>query len=894
MAYAAVVLLMQSLEQILQSDHSHLLHVSKDQIGSLLDEVNFLKLFLQEDSDEREHDHQLEIQIRDAALKAADFIDSRLYISQARRATACSPEESIGWKQISLIAHRSFPQIVKEIKSIKSEVVQLFEKKSISDRKFIMPSDFTPIAEEDSNKLVGLDDDIVKLLNQLCGFPLHRQVIPIVGMGGIGKTTLAGRIYNDPFTIYHFYVRAWITIPQKNLTSQPYRVRGMFLGLLKCFANVTYDARQMTNEELGEKVYKALKGMRYLVVLDDMWQTRDWDVLKRFLPDDKNGSRVMLTSRLGDIAAYVHPSGSAHHMHFLQAAESWKLLESKLFPKESCPKKLIQIGKRIAVKCEGLPLAIVVVAGILSKMDRTQRSWTKLAESVDRSIVAEDPEHCKKILALSYDYLPNFLKACFLYMGAFPKDYEIPVSRLIWLWIAEGFVLPVRSKCLEDVANDYLEDLVNRNLILVGKRRLNGRIKTCRIHDLLRELCMIEAQNKNFLHVIERYTQAFLVGAVAPRRISLLLADILHLKMRPMPLTRSFMLYDMHKNLPDMFLLKVMDRVDFKLLRVLDIELLQSNHFPIEIVELIHLRYLALAINCELPGSIFKLQNLQTLIIDHIWDGQYLPREIWMMPQLRHIRLKRGCYFPRPHSRGIKEKSQLVLQNLQTLSTLTGPVSCSQEVFACLPALKKLEIFATEGNSQAEQTSEYFSNLACLDQLETLKCSFLYGPRNHRLPSGDLFPANLKKLTLSGSFLPWEDMAKLAVLPKLEVLKLRSFAFEGDVWRAVEGGFFQLKLLLVENSDPPRWDADASHFPNLQQLVLRECHRLTEIPQGIGDITTLQTIEVQDCSFCIIRSAGRIHQQQQMLGNDELGIRIITTSGDNHSGVLFIFFQAES
>ncbi|KAL0390401.1 UNVERIFIED_CONTAM: putative disease resistance protein [Sesamum calycinum] len=338
------------------------------------------------------------------------------------------------------------------------------------------------------------------------------------------------------------------------------------------------------------------------------------------------------------------------------------------------------------------------------------------------------------ILALSYNYLPNFLKACFLYMGAFPKDYEIPVSRLIWLWIAEGFVLPVRSKCLEDVANDYLEDLVNRNLILVGKRRLDGRIKTCRIHDLLRDLCMIEAQNENFLHVIERYAQVFLMGAIAPR---------------------------------------LMDRMDFKLLRVLDIELLQSNHFPIEIVELIHLRYLALAINCELPGSISKLQNLQSLIIDHIWEGQYLPREIWMMPQLRHIRLKRGCYFPRPHSRGIKEKSQLVLQNLQTLSTLTGPKSSVAE--------------------------------------------------------WDHFPANLKKLTLTGSFLPWEDMAKLAVLPKLEVLKLRSLAFEGHVWRAVEGGFFQLKLLLVENSDPMIWDADASHFPNLQQLVLRECHRLTEI-----------------------------------------------------------------
>ncbi|KAI3469011.1 hypothetical protein Pfo_025674 [Paulownia fortunei] len=849
MAYAAVVLLMQNLEEILLPD-SYLIHLNRDQIGSLQKELSFLKMFL-EKSDEREYDHEmvkkLEIQIRDAARKAADIIDSHVYISNTR--PACLPERDFGWMQISLIAHQSFTQMVNQIKSVKLEVGQLFENE-ISDGKNMpagipSPQDLTPSSSDAEDKLVGIDADIEKLLDGLSGPTLHRQVIPIVGMGGIGKTTLAERIYSDLLVDYHFDIRAWITIPERRTMPPAYRVREM-----------------------------------YLVVLDDMWQTIDWDILKMFLPDDKNGSRIILTSRLGDISVYVNPTGSPHFMHFLKAAESWELLESKLFPKESCPEELIEIGKRIAVKCQGLPLAIVVVAGILNKMDKTLESWMKIAGDVE-SLVVKDAEHCINILALSYNYLPNSLKACFLYMGVFPRDYEIPVSRLIWLWIAEGFVLPVSGRCLEDVADDYLEDLVNRNLILVGKRRSNGRMKTCHIHDLLRDLCLREAQKENFLHVIKRYAPTSLMKAIAPRRISLH-ANILHyFSLRSMPLTRTFLCYDMNQNLPDMFLLEVMDQIDFKLLRVLDIELLRSNHFPIEIVELIHLRYLALAINCELPRSIFKLQNLQTLIIDHIWEGQYLPREIWKMPQLRHIRLKRGCYFPLPYSRGIEEKGQLVLKNLQTLSTLIGPVSCSKEVFTCLPGLRKLEILATESDSQIDWRSECLSNLVCLNQLETLKCSFLCRPRKHRLPRGDNFPANLKKLTLSGSYLPWEDMATLAVLPNLEVLKLISFAFEGDQWEPVEGGFVQLKLLLLENSDPIIWVADDSHFPNLHQLVLRECHRLRKIPKRIGDIITLQMIEVHDCSFCVVRSARKIHERQQMLGNDELGIRI--TSGDNHS-----------
>ncbi|KAG8374670.1 hypothetical protein BUALT_Bualt10G0020100 [Buddleja alternifolia] len=853
-----------NLDDILHPD-SHLnVYLNKQHIESLQEEVNVLKLFL-EGSQERGYDGEmmkkLERRIRDAALTAADFIDSHVYISNHKYDDDYLPKRNIGWKQISLIANQSFTHIIKEIKSVMlevnkiSDVPKTVKLQGLNSSEYllrtILPSRSPPSqdCQNATNKLVGIDGHIQTLLHQLTQGS-HRVVIPIVGMGGIGKTTLAERIYNDPLVIYHFYIRAWITIPQGHTTSVVYRVREMFLGLLKCFTKFTNEIDVKTNEELGDQIYKTLKDRKYLVVLDDMWQTLDWDILKMFLPDDKNGSRIILTSRLANIASNIRPSSSPHCMHFLKAAESWELLESKLFPKESCPPELVEIGKRIGIKCQGLPIAIVVVAGTLSKMEKTLESWTEIAENVE-SLVAKDPDQCINILALSYNYLPNYLKACFLYIGAFPRDNEIHVSRLIWLWIAEGFVQPIRGRCLEEVAEKHLEDLVNRNLVLVGKRRSNGRIKTCHIHDLLREFCLREALKEKFMYVIEQNVPSILVKSIVPRRISLH-ADILHFSACSIPLARTFLCYEVNKNLPHMFLLEVMDQIDFKLLRVLDIEFLRSNHFPIEIVQLIHLRYLALSTSCVLPGLIFKLQKLQTLVIDDPWGGQYLPMEILQMPHLRHIRFKRGCYFPLPCNGGIEENGNLVLQNLQTLSTVIGPVSCSKQLFACLPALRKLEIFATESNSEIEWSSECLSNLVCLNQLESLKCSFLYRPTMQRLPREDRFPASLKKLTLSGSYLPWDDMAILGKLPKLEVLKLGSFAFEGDEWIPVEGGFLQLKLLLMENSDPMTWDADETHFPKLHHLILKECYRLVEIPESIGDVPTLQIIEVHDCSYWVV------------------------------------------
>ncbi|KAK4385796.1 putative late blight resistance proteinR1B-17 [Sesamum angolense] len=156
----------------------------------------------------------------------------------------------------------------------------------------------------------------------------------------------------------------------------------------------------------------------------------------------------------------------------------------------------------IATSCKGLPLAIVVIAGVLSTVSRTQASWEDIAGEVKLAITAND-EQFAKILSLSYTYLPHHLRPCFLYMGAFPEDYEIHVSRLVKLWIGEGFMKPSVSKSFEEL---YLEDLVKKSLVLVTRRKPNGKIKSCSVHDLVRDLCKRKAGEEKFLlHATDRY-----------------------------------------------------------------------------------------------------------------------------------------------------------------------------------------------------------------------------------------------------------------------------------------------------------------------------------------------------------------------------------------------------
>ncbi|KAL7163261.1 hypothetical protein ACSBR2_039372 [Camellia fascicularis] len=277
---------------------------------------------------------------------------------------------------------------MEEIKTIEEKVLQFYEQinqiqlpqddQSFNDgvhSSMSMSIENGTMVDEEIT--VGFDDEALTIKELLAGEKKQLQMISIVGMPGLGKTTLATKLYNDPCITHYFHIRAW------TYASQLPRKTDMLLDIL-CSINVIFtdEIKNMTNEKLGEKLYKQLKGKRYLIVIDDLWDIGAWVHLKTYFPNDNNGSRAMFTSRLKDLFMHASPDCHPHCLHFLTEEESWELLQQKVFQNESCPPELIGIGKQIMKKCEGLPHAIVVIAGLLAKDNKAQESWKQVAQSV--------------------------------------------------------------------------------------------------------------------------------------------------------------------------------------------------------------------------------------------------------------------------------------------------------------------------------------------------------------------------------------------------------------------------------------------------------------------------------------------------------------------------------
>ncbi|KAL0385151.1 UNVERIFIED_CONTAM: putative late blight resistance proteinR1A-10 [Sesamum radiatum] len=508
--------------------------------------------------------------------------------------------------------------------------------------------------------------------------------------------------------------------------------------------------------------------------MDDVWDTKAWDDIRRFFPDDNNGSRIILTTRQSEVAIYAN-SNSPHNMSLLSPNASWELLTKTVFGQEECPLGLEKIGREIAQNCKGLPLAIVVIGGLLSKESK-EKDWEQIAEDVNSAVARNVGDQFMEILSLSYDSLPHHLRACFLYIAVFPEDHEIIVSQLIKLWIAEGFIKPPTPKSFEEVAEGYLKDLIGRSLIQTGTFALFPKVETLNV-------------DHSTSHI-----------------------------------------------------------VSCRLLNILDALTVMFHGFPRGIFELVHLRYLAFTYSGErkFPASIYKLQNLQTLIIHQMIVSPHyilhLPSSIWKMPKLRHLLVKRS-FLPHP-----VPTDSAIMENLQTLSQVTN-FKCSKEVLMFIPNVKKLGI-SYYYDSSTDWSSYEFHNFVYLHHLQTLKCLFIATDFlcSRPLPVNLAFPQSLKELTLSGFQFSQENMTVVGSLHNLEVLKLKDCAFEGSVWEPKEGEFTRLSFLLIELTSLEHWRANSTHFPQLRHLRLRYCFMLATIPSEIGDIQALELLELHECT----------------------------------------------
>ncbi|XP_047943838.1 putative disease resistance RPP13-like protein 3 [Salvia hispanica] len=851
MADAAVEFLLENLKQLLVH-HANLLKDAKDQVEKLENHLRLFKSFLKDAPKHwRDDDKLRELirRIRNAVYEAEDIIDA--YVTQS------AENKSKGY------FHRAFQGPPKTI-SIATKVEAVLQKIDdiYKDKNNII--DFANITVHDAadhnddkapqvreTNVVGFDDEAKKLKEYLYADCEELEVITIVGMPGLGKTTLAGKIFRDPEIQYEFPTRIWVYV------SQEFKRKDIFLAILKEFTRLTDDIKTKSDKDLANMVLGYLDTGRFLLVMDDVWSCEDWDKLLIALPKGNPRGKVIITSRQKELGWHVNRRRGPHMLRFLTLEESKLLLQLEVFQEPKFPQELEAEGSLIAERCDGLPLAIVVIGGILVKKfsgdtSAMKSTWQDVSKSFDTYLKDADAgKRMEKIILLSYEKLPYHLRECFLYFGMFPEDYEISAWKLTRLWIAEGLIQQ-KNVSLEETAENYLEELINRNLVRAVKLKFNGKVKTCRIHDMLRDFCLTEAgkDREGFLQEIKMSKDEGFQPSVSAsselnfRRLCIHSNVLDFVSRKPYgPSVRSFVCLPRDESIMPLGDISHIPG-GFKLLRVLDVEPIKFTKLPSDMYHLLHLRYLVLSVSLKfLPSTFTKLWNIQTLVVRTDSQTLAMKADILNMTQLRHFKTNASATLELAgkSSKGAGEK-------IQTLGTIS-PESCTADVFDKARNLKRLGIRGKLSLLLDDKSGSFESlgNLSNLEKLKLLNDAFLAPPSGMQLrglPQAYKFPPKLRILTLSATALEWRHMSIIGSLDKLEVLKLKDKAFQGEIWQANDGGFRHLEILHIGRTDLKIWLASPHHFPRLKHVELKNCKDLQQIPVELAEVPSFVKLDV--------------------------------------------------
>ncbi|XP_047958462.1 putative late blight resistance protein homolog R1B-16 [Salvia hispanica] len=859
-AYGALVSLMNIIDT-LEKHPSPPISINEKQVQTLTQNITFLQEFLDGYISPFADSHKaypLERRIADAVYAAEDVIESHIVDQIHSGSTIVADHEF----------YHNLQKVIEEMDLINKEVKSIAVEAQTKQKPVAALSASSPTVKE--NVIVGSEEVFFEVLDKLAGNQLNLQIIPITGMGGIGKTTLAMNLFENALVKERFNIRAWTTI------SQTYNVRETLREVL-FRASGRDSSSDLSEDKLGQNLYQFLFGRRYLIIMDDMWSIKVWEKIKFFFPDNQNGSRIIVTTRLSDLSSQLNESCIVA-MKFLDKASSWDLFCKTVFGKESCPIELEKIGKNVVANCKGLPLSIATIGGLLAKSERTKECWERIEQNLNSIVINSNDGFCLKILWMSYIFLPNYLKPCFLYMGVFKEDYRIRVSMLEKLWVSEGFLKPRSGKCLETLAREYFMELVDRNLVLVDELGSTGNVKFCKIHDLLRDLCLKEAERGRFYHFIRDGPPAiyyFITDgppAISERRVVLktgwLFGSLSH--------TRSI-ICDYDKRASDDE--KVLPSRDLRLLRTFRADvsrghLYKNNAYFLEnVLELVNSRYLAICAHSEsrFSSSIDLLWNLQTLIIYSSYLKYcHVPNEIWKLHQLRHLEfVENELILPNPPS---DDSDIVIMENLQTLKGVLD-LLLNEEVVKRIPNVKKLHLTYYSDEMEGESCLSY---LQCFSKLENLYCCTF-------MQTGDFllrinFPNSIKKLVVANlSGTKSEDtLPKIGSLPLLEKLILRNGVFRTGKWETIEGQFQKLKFLKLSYCEGlVNWIvSDSSHFPLLHKLSLDHLSELEEIPSEVGEIATLKSISLIRCSEAAVASAKKIVEEREDLYGEQLDLRV--------------------
>ncbi|OWM68496.1 hypothetical protein CDL15_Pgr023461 [Punica granatum] len=888
MAEGPVTFLLNKLSSFLDSE-IHIFRNVQEEVIDLRDELARTKAFLRTADSLVESNEQVQVwveQIRDLAYQMEDVLDEFKLLSvedhgDGLHGILCKFGGNIRNLKARYRAINDLQRVSSRLKSVCEGHKRLRQKFRRAGQHVQSNDGDGPWQDHrsdalllDKTDLVGIEEPKRLLVQHLIEGPAKREVISVVGMGGLGKTTLVKQVYDHPAIKKHFAIRVWVTFSTSSKTEELLKEM-----LQKIAHQIRKPAPKRVDTSNSDWLKMMIKGCllnrRYLIILDDVWHVNKWDAVKYAFPNDGCGSRVMLTTRKADVASasLADFGGKRYDSKPLADEESWKLFCRKTFPgNNTCPSNLEETCKTILSKCEGLPLPIVAISGVLASKDmRRIDEWDLVRRTLRAEIDGNDRlKKINKVLSLSFNDLPYYLKSCFLHLSVFPEGHGIERMRLIRLWVAEGFVETKEGRTLEEVAEGYLKELLNRSLLQVTDTTSDGRVKECRIHHLLQQIAIQKSKDQHFAARVDEQNASW---PDKVRRLSIHNRFQSSHKDRSLSQLRSLFMSGVEKSSVKAALLCVL-----KLLAVLDLQAVPNlRKFPVQVVEMYSLRYLSFRYTEveTVPSSIGKLQNLETLDLKHTYVTD-LPIEIMKLQRLRHLLVYRYETISYLHSKyGFRTPADIgSLQYLQKLCYIEADDERSHalmEDIGKLTQLRRLCILKLK----KEDGAALCSSIAKLTNLVALSVSSLEDDEVLDLQDLSSPPPLLQRIYLKGRLLAiphWiptlesivtlhlrlcclkdDPLLSLQNLPNLVHVELEK-VYNWKILHFSAKGFKKLRRLGLDNFQELRGiEVEEGALPSFVKLIIQRCKLLQNVPSGIEYLTKLKVLEFFDVHDELVR-----------------------------------------
>ncbi|KAL5546833.1 hypothetical protein UlMin_006520 [Ulmus minor] len=614
----------------------------RDELNKFQQTVSIIQAVLLDAEDKQAHNRQISVwlaEIKDVLLDAVELLGE--FECEDQRNKVVKIHGSFG-RKVSHFFSTSNPLIFcfsfgHKIKEMGNKLDEISAKKKEFgleerlERSQIISERRVTHSYVRASDVIGREVDkemIVHLLMEPCD-KSNVSVIPIRGIGGLGKTTLAKLVYNDKRVQSHFGLKMWVCV------SENFDVPRLIKDILNSATDRANE--HMTLDQLQKRLRDKLEDQRFLLILDDVWSDipEKWFALQELLMEGSEGSKIIVTTRKQSVADLMG-TVSTYNLKGLPSKDCLSLFIKWAFKDghdEQHP-NLVEIGEQIVAKCKGLPLAVTTLGSLLySNLD--EGDWKYIRDNEIWKLEQKE-DHVLPALQLSYNELPSYLKRCFHYCSLFPKDYRFDSWDLIRLWMSHGLLVQPnghRNKTFEEIGELYFKQLWSRSFFQdVEEYRDSEGGYTFYMHDLIHDLAQLMSKNK--CSIITSPTEIVLERV---RHLSIKcscdkeLACLDKLK----SVHTVIVSRESHLSSPS-FIEKYI--LKFKFLRVLGLSHSSFEVLPSDIGRMKHLRYLDLSFNGkirELPSSICKLQSLQSLLLGGCTNLKGLPSDINCLIGLR-------------------------------------------------------------------------------------------------------------------------------------------------------------------------------------------------------------------------------------------------------------------